>query len=803
MKVSKKLLLSSLLFGMLINGCGGGSSTDSSIKTDTGNDVVAEKKGQITRSGSTQGGGDMTGAGELAPYTGVDTSTDGTGKKLFAIYMIGADLERKGEAGTNDLNELVKGYNELTEEEKSKLDIIVAFGGANKDGWKGMRFFTINQIINDSTDGKYGNEIDTAYSYVSPKANMGHASSLELFLKYVKNNYANDETKFMTLWDHGAGYGYYLGNDDYYAASETNTQHTDDVKNTFINSGLTFDLIGYDTCLNGTMEVAKATKDYSKYLLSSEELEPGHGWNYEDVIKEYAKDQDIEQFGTALVNSFINTPEHKEQDGKTLGLVNLSKYDAMQNSFNKLADIIKSMESDSPIKNVLIETLQKVRSYNESKDGAGSMDLQNFAELLSSKLPVGSATSTLAQELISNIKSYVVYSKEDGTRPNSNGVALAKLDLPGFDTSYGVVEAVSSNWLEAMQKYSKLKSNDTTAPQVTEQQADAPVDTSSEEQLARENCKAQACESYTETECLTDYGLLQNEGNYAPARSLNKNDESSLFKSERNAFIAKSKTKTLRSIDADTFDATATVTTSLNTINATVATFKDTDGNLAKVSTLYGNIIDSTFLTAAILDASKRFEGNVSGQYYTPNWNQRWYTVEYEVGKETAWIPMMFKERKLDTNTNKIVTTYVFEVDYIDSSRDYSTYNADVQFDYAQIEVVVDSNNTLLSHVIRPYTVDKIGDKEVIKFGKTIGKIKIGDKLRFYSKSFDMNTKEIFWNQESDFITLTQDFNLKIETLEFQDDNGVPLDYYYLMIAEDINGNMVFTDAIKAQKFTE
>ena len=789
MNMSKKTVLSSVLLSFLMLGCGSDSASET-VDDDTSVEVTPEKIGKITRSGSTQGGGSMTGVGELASYSGAYSPITGTGKKLFAIYMIGSDLERKYESGTSDFNEIVKGYNALSEVEKNKLDIVVAFGGANKDGWKGMRFSTIDQILNDSIDGSYGNEADSSYSYVSQKANMGHASSLELFLTYIKNNYANHETKFMNLWDHGSGYGYFLGNDDYYAASQDNTQHTYDLEETFVKSGLSFDLIGYDTCLNGTMEVAKATKKYSKYLLSSEELEPGHGWNYEDVVKEYAKDQDTEQLGTALVDSFINSTEHKEQDGKTLAIVNLTKYDALQESFSKLADILKSMENDSPIKSVLIETLQKVRGYNQTKAGTSSMDLQHFSELLSTKLPTGSTTAAAAQELISKIKDYVVYSKEDGTRPNSNGVAITKLDLDGFENTYGSAESVSANWLEAMKTYSKLKSDDTSAPQVKEEEADVAVDVSEEEILIREYCdELLEYDAYPIDDCLAEFGLeTQSEAQLAAKRSISATPSSLLFKGEREAFIGKSK------------KSRALETTSLNSVDATVATFEDSDGNLAKVSTLYGNVLDGAFLSTAILDATKRFEGNVTGQYYTPNWNQKWYTTEYESGVETAWIPMMFKERKYDSATSQIVTKYLFEVDYIDSSIDYSTYDAEVQFDYAQIEVTLDANNNLLSHVIKPYTVDMVGDKEVIKFGKTIGEIKVGDQLRFYSKSFDMDTKEIFWNEESDFVKFTQEFNLGVETLEFENEDGTALDYYYLMIAEDINENKVFTTPVKAQK---
>lgn len=793
MNMSKKTVLSSVLLSFLMLGCG--SDTDTASETV---EVVPEKIGQITRSGSTQGGGSMTGIGELASYSGTYSPKEGTDKKLFAIYMIGSDLERKYGSGTSDFNEIVKGYNALSEAEKSKIDIVVAFGGANKDGWKGMRFSTIDQILNDSVDGSYGNEADGYYSYVSEKANMGHASSLELFLKYIKNNYANHEAKFMNLWDHGSGYGYFLGNDDYYAASQDNTQHTYDLEETFVNSGLTFDLIGYDTCLNGTMEVAKATKKYSKYLLSSEELEPGHGWNYEDVVKEYAKDQDTEQLGTALVDSFINSTEHQEQDGKTLAIVNLSKYDALQESFSKLADILKAMENDSPIKSVLIETLQKVRGYNQTKAGTSSMDLQHFSELLYSKLPTGSTTATIAQELISKIKDYVVYSKEDGTRPNSNGVAITKLDLDGFENTYGEMEAVSANWVLAMKTYSKLKTDDVSAPQVKEQEADVAVDVSAEETSIRELCdELLEFDAYPIDDCLAEFGLEVSRRGTGSDQAPGRVDASTLFKGERNAFVAKSKkSSALRATALNKADSAVTT----DSVDATVATFEDSDGNLAKVSTLYGNVLDGAFLTTAMLDATKKLAGNVAGQYYTPNWNQKWYTTEYEPGEQTAWIPMMFKERKYDSATSQIVTKYLFEVDYIDSSIDYSTYDADYQFDYAQIEVTLDANNSLLSHVIKPYTVDMVGDKEIIKFGKTIGEIKIGDQLRFYSKSFDMDTKEIFWNEESDFVKFTQEFNLGVETLEFENEDGTYLDYYYLMIAEDISGNKVFTTPVKAQK---
>ena len=69
--------------------------------------------------------------------------------------MVGSDLEendRKYEAGTLDFKELIKGYDSLPDDHV--VEVIVAFGGSDKDGWRGMKFADMGQIIDDSLDGQ-------------------------------------------------------------------------------------------------------------------------------------------------------------------------------------------------------------------------------------------------------------------------------------------------------------------------------------------------------------------------------------------------------------------------------------------------------------------------------------------------------------------------------------------------------------------------------------------------------------------------------------------------------------------------
>ena len=138
--------------------------------------------------------------GTLNPYI-KPAEIDGSGRKLLALYMVASDLEENDEAGTTDFRELIEGYNGLPN--KQGVEVIVAFGGADKDGWRGMKFANISQLLADAQDQQFGNETGSgAYLYQADGAHMGDESSLKLFLDYLRDGYINFDQKFLTFWDH-------------------------------------------------------------------------------------------------------------------------------------------------------------------------------------------------------------------------------------------------------------------------------------------------------------------------------------------------------------------------------------------------------------------------------------------------------------------------------------------------------------------------------------------------------------------------------------------------------------------------
>ena len=49
------------------------------------------------------------------------------------------------------------------------------------------------------------------------------------------------------------------------------------------------ELVGFDACLMGNLETAKAMAPYAHVMVASEELEPGAGWNFTPMLQTLAK----------------------------------------------------------------------------------------------------------------------------------------------------------------------------------------------------------------------------------------------------------------------------------------------------------------------------------------------------------------------------------------------------------------------------------------------------------------------------------------------------------------------------------
>ena len=92
-----------------------------------------------------------------------------------------------------------------------------------------------------------------------------------------------------------------------------------------------FDLLGFDACLMSSYEVASAMAPLADRMVASQELEPGHGWNYQ-ALEVLADDPhaSADDLGAALLAGYADQAKQAgTDDAITLGLVDLTKMDAV------------------------------------------------------------------------------------------------------------------------------------------------------------------------------------------------------------------------------------------------------------------------------------------------------------------------------------------------------------------------------------------------------------------------------------------------------------------------------------------
>ena len=350
-----------------------------------------------------------------------------TGNTFIALYIVGSDLESDGEAGTADLLELVKGYETLSSSQRNSIYVYVAFGGANKDGWRGVKYADIECIIKDSKDKKFGN--DSCYDYkqvinTQNLKNMADKEAFQHFINRVNQLSANFNTRILIMWNHGGAYTGYGWDENWQKDGKTLDSKKDGLLN---NDNLTifeigevlkstnsnFDIIGFDACLMASLEVALAVKDSGKYLVASEEVEPGHGWDYADVIQKIASNLDKSALDKAklLVDSFVDNKNHEQGSGLTLSVIDLSKIDSLKNALD-------SIDFNNLNLNKVVLAEKTSQKYGYSVDGETleedyyTVDMIQFFE------------KSQLNNIKDKIKSVVLYNKNDGNIV-SNGIAMA------------------------------------------------------------------------------------------------------------------------------------------------------------------------------------------------------------------------------------------------------------------------------------------------------------------------------------------------------------------------------------------
>lgn len=330
-------------------------------------------------------------------------------KKQFTlmVYMVGTDLESDNGCATEDLREMA-GANV----DASKVNIVVLTGGTEE--WD-------NDVINPKKTMIYSMDKGAMKEEVSfGKAPVSDADTLTGFVNYAMTAFPADRYGIV-MWNHGGGPIHGYGVDQ---LNDEESLGIKDIQIAFANSLLAnypAEFIGFDACLMANIETAVLLQNYGKYLIASEETEPGFGWNWSwlTALNENPV-VDGREHGKIIADKFIDVCNSYEMEG-TLSVVDLSKVQWLAESVDELSQLTNDTVAHSKKQ---VRRFAKVRGKSKTFGNMGDdesydiVDIGSYAQHLRKDYP------QQADNVLNALNQAVVYNNVSDTMYDATGLTL-------------------------------------------------------------------------------------------------------------------------------------------------------------------------------------------------------------------------------------------------------------------------------------------------------------------------------------------------------------------------------------------
>ena len=322
----------------------------------TGNKNIAtvSDEGVVTavNAGTTTITATTTDGGFTASTTVTVTEKSAADAWTILIYMDGSNLESDYAnkyardipysycgLATCDIREIID-----TPNKPDDVNIVFETGGCSN--------WTTN------TNGKYSNGYSISNTYIQrhhvengklvldngqdkiTSQSMGKQSVLQSFLEYGLENYPADKTALI-LWNHGGGMQGVCFDDygDGLEGKEVVGAVSGALKNCEM-TGQKLELIGYDACVMELQDLAEMNSPYFNYMMGSQELEDGTGWDYDSWLDDLYADKSTEVILKAACDGFIK--DKGISSDQTLSYLNLSYASEYKEAWEDFALALKN-----------------------------------------------------------------------------------------------------------------------------------------------------------------------------------------------------------------------------------------------------------------------------------------------------------------------------------------------------------------------------------------------------------------------------------------------------------------------------
>ncbi len=299
-------------------------------------------------------------------------------KITLMVYMCGSNLEDIEYPGAStDIREMA-----FSNFNTDAVNLIIMAGGSEE--WE------LEQIQNGTT-GIYqiGSGTIRTLQNDGRAYNMGDPETLRSFLEFSYSEFPAEKFALI-LWDHGGGSTGGICHDEIFK--------DDALDMTELNAALQaspfgrrqLDWIGFDACLMSAAETAKIVAPYAKYMIASEEMEPGFGWDY-SFLSEIDRDSNPTDTGDRIIKLYDKVCREFANatsiENFTMACIDLSKISGVADAVERFFRTIEISRGNFA---QLSRTRGEVVSYGRRKgEEASDSDIVDLGDLVSRYIPYG------------------------------------------------------------------------------------------------------------------------------------------------------------------------------------------------------------------------------------------------------------------------------------------------------------------------------------------------------------------------------------------------------------------------------
>lgn len=333
----------------------------------------------------------------------------------FMVYLdADNDLES---AGIKDFNEMEKVGSSDKLAIIVQMDRIAGYDSSNGNWTETRRYYV---IADNDTLIMHSNLLENMN-----ELNMGDKGTLFSFINWTVQNYPAQHYALI-LWDHGGSSRTgpsacwdYTDNEDCLDMLEIKEALAD----AYEIFGKKIDILAFDACLMGTIEVAYQLRDYVSYMVASEETEPNDGYPYDMILTELAASPSMPpaQLASTIVTKYVISytdalPDPEDAPHVTSAALNLTQVGNAATAVSALAEAVIADFSNS--KSAVREAWVQAETFS-----GDFVDLYNFTRLLENK--VSNTTIKTKAELVLDAVASLIISEGHGTAHlNAHGISI-------------------------------------------------------------------------------------------------------------------------------------------------------------------------------------------------------------------------------------------------------------------------------------------------------------------------------------------------------------------------------------------